>query len=122
MTKSYSQAQISMFAFSIYMFFQGLLLMTFPNILFQILGMEATFEVWVRFVGVALWIFSLYYFLSARENLKTFFQFTVWGRILQFILIVVIVLVGHFPLILIGFSFVEFLSGVWTHFALQGKK
>jgi hypothetical protein len=114
-----SPAAFSVLAFAIFMAGESLLLMIAPNFLMGIIGLPPVQEPFVRIVGLALMVFAYYYTRAALANLKTFFEFTVTGRMLQFVLFVGLFLAGLVPAILLGLSAVELASGVWTWFALK---
>lgn len=122
MQLSIHKAQTSILTFGIIMIGQGLFLVIAPNVLLQLLGIEDAKDYWVRFVGVALLVLSIYYIRSSFENLRSFFFSTVLGRIFQFVLIFILYLVYHFSPVLVGFSFFEFLTGMWTFYCLKVEK
>lgn len=119
---SFKNAQTSMFFFGVVMVGQGLLLVVVPNFLLALLGIEDARDYWVRFVGVALLILSIYYIRSGFENLTSFFYSTVIGRTVQFILILILFFVYKFSIILVGFSLFEFFTGLWTFYCLRIQK
>lgn len=114
-------AAISVLVFGIYMFFQGLALLLAPNLLLGLFQLPEAQEVWVRVVGIALIVFSLYYSMMARANNTAFFGVTVYGRALQFALFLLIVFAFQASPLLLLFSGVELASGLWTAIALRGQ-
>lgn len=114
-----SPAALSVFVFGLYMAGEAAILMIAPNVLFSIVGLPATNEVWPRVVGVALAVFGYYYVRAARLELRSFFELTTQGRTLQFVLFVALVVSGVGQPMLLLFAGVEFASGVWTWFALK---
>lgn len=114
-----SKAATSIFIFGIYMLGEGAVLLTFPNILLQLVQIPETSEVWIRLAGIALLVLGYYYVQAARIELKEFFVWTIHARLAQFGVIMGLVLFGlGQPMILI-FAAVEFVSGLWTWTTLK---
>lgn len=111
----------SVLCFGVYLLGQGLALFLFPTFLLGLFQIPTPLDVWVRVVGIALLVLGLYYTLASRANLTTFFRFTTYGRTLQFFLFLILYTIAPLPLMLLGFSFLELLSGLWTYWALQQK-
>lgn len=112
----------TVFFFGIYLLGQGFALLFFPNVLLGIFQIPKPADYWVNIVSIAFIILGVYYTAAAKFNLITFFRLTVIGRSLQFVLFFVLYLVQPFPTILLGFSFFELLSGIWTYIALKKNK
>ena len=64
-----SKAALSMFIFGIYVILFGIILMVVPNALLAIFGLPATTEVWVRVVGMLVFLIGyLYPGISQRKG------------------------------------------------------
>ena len=105
--------------FGLYMLGQGIVLITYPNILLGLFHLPLANEVWVRVVGLALLILSYYYIRCALLDLRVFFELTVHGRTIQLILFILLVLSKQAEPVLLVFAGFEFLTGIWTYFALK---
>lgn len=111
----------TVFIFGLYMILEGLILLFVPNLLLSLVGLPQTNEVWVRFVGMAFIILGYYYTNAARKNLKDFFGWTVQVRVAQFLVSLAFVYFGLIGPVLLLFTGIEFLSGLWTFFAMRKK-
>ena len=109
----------SVFVFSIYLFVIGSILVVVPNLLFALLGIPETSEVWVRVVGVLALILGFYYFVAARNELTPFLRATVYGRLSVCAFFVAFVLLGFAPPILLVFGVVDAVAASWTAMALR---
>jgi hypothetical protein len=114
-----SQPAISVLTFGIYLLGQGFVLFFFPTFLLGIFGISDPADYWVRIVGLAVLIISYYYIQNAISDNRTFFVFTTQGRTIQFGLFLLLYLLYQIPVMLVGFSFFELLSGFWTLWALK---
>ncbi|TGL45046.1 hypothetical protein [Leptospira perdikensis] len=112
----------TVFIFGVYLLGQGFALLFFPNVLLSIFQIPIPLDYWIKIVGIALIILGFYYIGTAKFNLILFFQLTVIGRSLQFVLFLILYFIQPIPVMLLGFSFFEFLSGIWTYIALKKNK
>ena len=116
-----SKSARSLFAFSLYLFFLGIVLIVIPNVLLKLFSFPETKEVWIRVVGMLVLILGYYYFQASRSEIKKFFQWSVYGRIAVFIIFIVFVLVGFAPPILILFGFIDAVAALWTQLCLRSE-
>jgi hypothetical protein len=114
-----SYAAKTVFAFGAYMLGQGAILLFVPNILLGIVGLPLTNEVWVRVLGLAITALSFFYVMAARADFKPFFQWTLITRTFQLVVFIGLVSSGMVSSIILLFAGIEFLSGVWTFFAIR---
>ncbi|MER3482582.1 MAG: hypothetical protein C4332_04945 [Meiothermus sp.] len=113
-----SRAALSVLIFGLYMLIEGATLLVAPNVLFALLGLPPSQEVWPRAAGWALMALGFYYLQNARANYRPFLEWTVWVRSAQFLVFIGLVLfAGGKPVLL--FSGVEFLAGLWTGYELR---
>ncbi len=117
-----SYAAKTVFAFGAYMLGQGAILLLVPNLLLGIVGLPLANEVWVRVVGIAVSVLGFFYIMAAREDFRPFFQWTLISRSFQLIAFIGLVGCGFVSPIILLFAGTEFLSGVWTFFALRQSK
>lgn len=112
----------TVFYFGIYLFFEGIILLFIPNTLLAVSGLPTANEVWIRFFGMTLAILGYYYVRGAQKGLVDFFYWTVQVRIAQFFVLIVFVVFAIVHPMLLVFSAVECVSGLWTWLALKYQK
>ena len=69
-----SKSARSIFVFSAYLFFLGAILIVNPNFLLELFTFPETNEVWMRVVGVLVFILGFTYFQASRCAIKKFFR------------------------------------------------
>lgn len=114
-----SRAAWSILLFGLYMAGQGLLLFFVPDLLLGVLGIDPALDGWVRVVGIALMVLSVYYVWAAQSMLVPFFVMTIPTRIAQFFAFLWLVANGHLSAIVIGTAAIEALAALWTWWALR---
>lgn len=114
-----SKAARSLYLFSIYLMAVGTLLVLVPNLLLWILLLPQTDEVWIRILGMLAFILGYYYLQASKNELKQFFQWTVYGRLAGFLLFCILGFGGFGPPVLILFGVIDGLAALWTHRCLQ---
>jgi hypothetical protein len=114
-----SKAAFSVFVFSIYLFVLGLILAVIPNVLLSLFGIPETHEVWIRVVGMLVFIIGFYYSTAARNELTRFLRATVIGRLMVLVVFITFVLLGFAPPILVLFGVVDATAAIWTGLALR---
>jgi hypothetical protein len=117
-----SKAARSVFAFSIYLFGLGLVLVAVPNFLLALFGLPETHEVWIRVVGMLVLILGYYYCRAARGELTSFFRWTVHGRFAVLVFFLAFVALGWAPPILILFGVIDAIAATWTAQALRSTE
>jgi len=117
-----SQAAKSMLVHGIYLALSGLTLIAVPNLLFGLLGIAHTTEVWARIVGVLTLILGFYFIQSARQNVVAFMRWTVVARLTFMSFCVVFVLFHFIGPVLLLFGLLDLLGAVWTALALRTAK
>ena len=88
-----SKAALSMFVFGIYVILLGIILMVVPNALLAIFGLPATTEVWVRVVGMLVFLIGYYYIRASRneKEMISFYRWTVHARSSVIIFLIIFV-------------------------------
>lgn len=114
-----SRAATSLFVFTIYLLGLGLILIFFPNFLLGMFGMPATSEVWIRVVGVLLWIIAYYYYVSARAEFRPMLVASVYARAAVIVFFAAFVLFKLAQPTLILFGGIDLLAAGWTWWALK---
>lgn len=117
-----SKSARSLFVFSVYLFVLGLILIVIPNVLLNLFSFPETNEVWIRVVGMLVFILGFYYFQVSRHEIKMFFQWTVYGRTAVLIFFIAFVVLDFVSPILILFGFVDAVAALWTQLSLQSEK
>lgn len=111
-----SKAALSMFVFGIYVILLGIILMVVPNTLLAIFGLPATTEVWIRVVGMLVFLMGYYYIQASRNERKmiSFYRWTVHARSSVIIFFIIFSALGFVKPILILFGVVDLLAAAWT--------
>lgn len=116
-----SKAAMSVFVFSIYLFFLGLILVAFPNVLLSLFGIPETNEVWIRVVGMLVLILGYYYSTAAHNELTSFLRATVIGRFSVLVFFIAFVLLDFAPPVLVLFGVIDAIAATWTGVALRAQ-
>jgi hypothetical protein len=109
----------SILFFSFYLLPLGVVLVVAPNVLLGLFGIAATSEVWIRVVGVLVFLLGVYYNTAARHDLVPFFRATVWARFAVLASFVAFVLLGLVSPVLILFGLVDAAGAAWTWAGLR---
>ncbi|MCP3921752.1 MAG: hypothetical protein GY714_04125 [Desulfobacterales bacterium] len=116
-----SKSARSIFFYSLYLVVLGLFLILVPNILLNLFRYPETSEVWIRVVGMLVILLGFYFFHSAINDLRVFFQATVYARASVPVFFVSFVLLDFAEPVLILFGAIDGLSGLWTQLALWSE-
>lgn len=114
-----SKSALSIFIFSLYLLMIGAGLVFVPNVLLAWFDLAATQEVWIRLVGMLVFILGAYYFLAARNGFKPFFQWTVYGRVAGSVAYLMLVALKLAPTIFIVLAITDLLTALWTYHCLR---
>jgi hypothetical protein len=112
------RAEKSIQIFAAYLVGMGLVLIFAPNLLFRLMRLPETREVWIRVVGMFALVLAYYYTRAASQHLTAFLQWTVHVRMSVIVFFIGFVALADAPPILIGFGAVDFAAALWTHLAL----
>lgn len=113
-----SPAARSIHVFGLYLLGVGFVVLAVPNLLFDVLGVPATDEPWIRILGLVVGVVGFLYFVAARNNLVPLFRATVAGRIVVGIGLILIVGVwGYWSAV--AFGVVDLVGATWTALALR---
>ncbi len=116
-----SKSARSLFVFAIYLFFLGPILIIIPNVILNIFKLPETNEVWIRVVGMLIFLLGFYYFNASKNEMKIFFQWTVYVRASVLIFFIAFVLFGSAPPVLILFGLIDAGAALWTHLSLRSE-
>jgi len=117
-----SKSAKSMFVFGLYLLVLGAILVLIPNALLRLFFSPPTTEVWVRVVGMLVFLLGFYYFQVARNEVKNFFQWSVYARISVLFFFIGFVIAGLAPPVLILFGVIDAAAAIWTQLSLRSEK
>jgi hypothetical protein len=109
-----SRPATSILAFGLYLVILGLLLVLTPNTFLGLFGFVSATEPWVHVLGVVVLVLGAYYVQAARQDLMPFFRMTIWGRLLVFVLFLLLALLRVAPPMLILFGAIDAGGAFWT--------
>jgi hypothetical protein len=116
-----SNSARSVFIFGLYLVGLGGILVVAPNVLLGLFAVPATTEVWVRVAGMLLLFLAFYYIQAARQEMKAFFQWTVYARASVIVFFIAFVLLDFASPQLILFGALDLLAALWTAWALRSS-
>ena len=105
--------------FAVYLVGTGAGLVAAPNLLFSLLGLAPTTEVWPRVVGLLAWLLAFYYFQAARSGVAPLIRWSVLGRIGVALGFAALVFTGQAGPSLLGLGLVDAAGALWTAWALR---
>lgn len=112
-------ATLSIQVFAVYIFGLGLGAILIPQQIMSFLGITPPQEVWVRILGLVVFVISLYYFSMARQRIVPFYRITTWGRWIVGLGIISFALVGWGEPRIAIFGVIDTLGGIWTYYCLK---
>lgn len=114
-----SKSAKSVFIYGIFYAINGLMLLFVPNVLLNSLGIDNTNEVWIRLAGILLSGISVYYFISAKNELIVIMKATAFIRFSIIFFFTAFVLLELVSSSIIVISVIDFLGGAWTFLMLK---
>jgi len=114
-----SRAAASVLAFGVYLLVLGIGLLLVPNTLLALFGQPPTREPWLHVVGLVVLVLGLYYLGAAREEVTAFFRWTLVGRPLALVVLIVLVAAGSAPAFVLILGAIDAVSAAWTWRALE---
>ena len=114
-----SKSAMSLRVFAVYLFCIGAILVLTPNTLLFFFRLPETNEVWIRIVGVLIFILGYYYFMASGKELLDFYRWTVHARLLVLVFSLVFVILGLAPPVLILFGVIDAVAALWTASCLR---
>ena len=109
----------SLIVFGWYLAGFGVLLVFVPNLLFGVVGLPPTEEVWIRVVGVLVLIIAYLNVRLGREEFLPYARLTVHARVAVLFFLVGFVLAGLVKPVLILVGVIDFAGALWTAAALR---
>ncbi len=117
-----SKSALSVFVFGLYLGLLGITLLAAPNVLLGIFHIPGTTEVWIRVVGMLIFLLGYYYIQAARKETTEFFQWTIHVRATIILFLTAFVLLGFVRPVLILLGVIDLLGAIWTGVALRSSK
>ncbi len=114
-----SKSALSIRVFAYYLFGLGILLMLVPNQFLSLFQIPETREVWIRVVGMLVFILGYYYFMASGKEMYNFYRWTVHGRLAVLCFLLAFVAFGFAPEVLILFGLVDASAALWTVYSLR---
>lgn len=112
----------SLFLFGFYSIGLGLTLLLVPNLVFGLVGLPATDEVWIRVAGMLLFCLGIYYVLVGRRGLTDFIRWSVYTRASVILFFIAFVLLGLVKPIVILLGAIDLSAAIWTALALYTER
>lgn len=100
----------------------GLGLVLVPNLVFSLLGMQPTSEVWIRVLGVVIINIGVFFWVAARTEAIALFRASVYVRPLALLWFGAFVLLGLVSPVLLVFGVIEAAGAFWTWLALRSDQ
>lgn len=94
-------------------FVSGILLLTIPNKLIPLLGVEPTKEIWIYGIGLMALSLCFYYYQIAKTTDKKVVMGSVYGRLFFTITVAILAILGKAPLIFLPLQVFEFSLAIW---------
>jgi len=117
-----SKAAWSVFIFGIYLVALGLFLLIAPNTLITLFGLPETHDVWIRVVGMLIFLLSYYAIQAGRNEVTEFIRWSVIARSTVVLFFAGFVLADLAKPILLLFGGVDLVAAIWTHLALRSNR
>ena len=99
----------------------GATLLLAPSLLFCILRIPPTHEVWIRVAGELAFAMGAFFLQTARHGTIHFYRLTVHVRIGAGLLFAALIITGLGPPILLLFVLIEWLGPAWTGLTMRGE-
>jgi hypothetical protein len=114
------KAERSLFVFGLYLILAaGAGFMLMPTLILDMVKLNYGDDVWIRFVGALAFMTGVYYIVSAREQLKPLYRWTVWMRLFIAAFMIIMLLLGKVSLAILLFAGVEIAGAVWTWLSIE---
>lgn len=101
------------------MIFLGFSIIFFPNALLGFFRMELSADVWIRVLGVVLFVVALYYGSAALQRYVPVYKMSVWGRMLVGVTMCLYAYLGLGEPQLYLFAFMDLAVPLWTYLSLK---
>jgi hypothetical protein len=110
----------SIYFFSFWVFFNGVALLLFPEILLWFVGIDGSADIVAQIFGMVLLFLGFYYFMAGRhEGMRDFYRWTTYTRPTTLLFAIFFVVSGQISWLLIPFVLIDVFGALWTHMALR---
>ena len=110
----------TIYYFALYLVGAGFTLLLFPRFPLAILGLEIEGLAWIRILGMLVLVFAYYYLNLARNEVTSFFRWTVHTRLLVPLFFIAFILFAEVKPVLMLFALGDLAGALWTAWALHG--
>jgi hypothetical protein len=117
-----SRSAFSAKVFAIYLFILGPVLILAPNFLLTLFGIAPSTDVWIRVVGLLVFMLGAYVWVAAKHDNRLFLEASVYTRIVVFLTLSAFALIGLASPMLALFGVIDLCGGIWTYFALKADE
>lgn len=109
----------TLLVFAAYLVGAGATLILAPNLLFGLLGLAPTTEVWPRVVGLLAWLLAFYYAQAAFSGVSALVRWSVPGRLGAALGLIVLAFAAQTGPGLIVLASADLAAALWTAWALR---
>jgi hypothetical protein len=113
-----SPSALSIFVFGLYLVIVGFGFLVIPNTVLPMFKLPKTNEVWIRTLGMVVWVLAFYYIIAAQNELMPFFWATVVGRFGVLLILSTLVATKKGPPVLLLFGVIDALGAIWTYLSM----
>jgi hypothetical protein len=117
-----SSVAISLVVFGIYLVVNGFACAFMPNALLGMFGQPPTIEPWIRNAGVLMLVIGYYYIQVARADLRPFYMWTVYARLVTFAIFILFIVLQWAPATLGMFAALDLAGAIWTYLTFKSRK
>ena len=105
------------------MFINGLGLMFLPSFILDFFGFAHGEQMWsFRMVGVLAFALGVYYYVTAKQELKPLYVWSAWLRYFAASAMIVMWLIGEVEWMILLFAAVDSLGATWTWWTMGFKR
>ena len=114
-----TRAAKTVYYHGIYMIVLAVGFLLIPNMILSTIGLPETQEVWIRAIGMLLGIYGCFHILAAKEDVKPFFVWSVYGRASVLVFLIGFVAFGLVSPLIIPIGVIDLLSAFLTQRAID---
>lgn len=104
----------------IYVTITGFTLIFMPNFLLQTFGFQSTQEVWIRILGVIVFVLAILYNAIKKSDDINVIKSTIWGRAVAGAFIILLSINYSMPNLVL-FAGIDLATAAWTWYELSKK-
>ena len=116
-----SKPAVSIFVFGIYLELLGLILISAPNLILNLLGMPSTGEVWIRVAAVLVLILGFFHIQAGRSEMTPFFHWSIYARSSLILFFTAFAVLGLASPAIILFGVIDLAGAIWTNLAFRSQ-